>query len=107
VAIGIVIDSLYSWQAGHLSREEAGRIRSCIESLGFQVDVARRFHLDSDAGIQMVLQGLLDFQEHLGGELSITLLQGIGQPFEIHQFDEKLLFECVSSVLRGSAQGLQ
>jgi 3-dehydroquinate synthase len=27
--------------------------------------------------------GLQDFREHLGGALHITLLKGIGQPFEV------------------------
>ena len=33
----------------------------------------------------MVLNGLEEFREHLGGELTITLLQGIGRGVEVHE----------------------
>ena len=34
-------------------------------------------------GALAVVAGLQDFREHLGGALHITLLKGIGQPFEV------------------------
>ena len=34
-----------------------------------------------------VLEGLKDFQEHLGGELTVTLLGGIGVGVEVHEID--------------------
>ena len=34
-----------------------------------------------------VLQGLIDFREHLGGELTITLLDDIGVGIEVHEMD--------------------
>lgn len=33
----------------------------------------------------MVLKGLEEFREHLGGRLTITLLSSIGCGFEIHE----------------------
>jgi 3-dehydroquinate synthase len=41
---------------------------------------------------QCLFRGLTEFREHLGGELTITLLQEIGQGVEVHQV-EKLLYE--------------
>jgi 3-dehydroquinate synthase len=35
-----------------------------------------------------VLQGLADFREHLGGELTITLLAGIGKGIEVHEIND-------------------
>lgn len=38
-----------------------------------------------------MLKGLEEFREHLGGELCITLLRGIGQGFEAHEMDAAVL----------------
>jgi 3-dehydroquinate synthase len=40
-----------------------------------------------------VLQGIRDFQEHLGGELTVTLLQDIGIGLEVHEIDEALMLD--------------
>jgi len=32
-----------------------------------------------------VLRGVEEFREHLGGRLTITLLNGIGDPFDVHE----------------------
>jgi 3-dehydroquinate synthase len=42
-----------------------------------------------------VLQGLADFQEHLGGELTITLLAGIGRGVEVHEMDTRIVEQCI------------
>jgi len=34
-----------------------------------------------------VLEGLEEFREHLGGELTITLLSDIGRGLEVHSMD--------------------
>lgn len=41
------------------------------------------------------MQGLAEFREHLGGELTITLLAGIGRGVEVHEMDEKTVGNCV------------
>ena len=38
---------------------------------------------------------LKDFQEHLGGELTITLLKNIGVGFEVHEIDTSLVQESI------------
>lgn len=38
-----------------------------------------------------ILQGLSEFREHLGGELTITLLKSIGEGVEVHEMDKDLL----------------
>lgn len=34
-----------------------------------------------------LLSGLAEFREHLGGELTIMLLEGIGRGIEVHEMD--------------------
>ena len=62
------------------------RILSLLEALGFELFANELLHVDSD-GELMVLGGLEEFREHLGGQLAITLLKGIGQEFEAHSID--------------------
>jgi len=35
----------------------------------------------------VILEGLDEFREHLGGALTITLLAGIGSSVEVHEMD--------------------
>ncbi len=79
VAIGMALDIIYSRDAGHLSASDTTRILALIHRLGFALFAPEL--LDTDA----LLVGLDEFREHLGGELTITLLKGIGRGFEVHE----------------------
>ena len=35
-----------------------------------------------------VIAGLEEFREHLGGKLTIMLLESLGKGFEVHEMDE-------------------
>jgi 3-dehydroquinate synthase len=47
-----------------------------------------------------VLQGLQDFREHLGGQLTVTLLQEIGCGLEVHNMEPALVVEAIHSLHR-------
>ena len=38
--------------------------------------------------MSLIILGLDEFREHLGGELTITLIQGIGEGVEVHAMDK-------------------
>jgi 3-dehydroquinate synthase len=84
VAVGIALDVIYSRRMGFLQASAAERVLRLIENLGFELYANELHHVDS-AGSLVVLQGLEEFREHLGGELTITLLRGIGEGFEVHE----------------------
>jgi 3-dehydroquinate synthase len=90
VAIGMLVDARYSYEKGLLSRDALDRIRRLIEALGFEL-----WHAAIDArderGEPAILQGLDEFREHLGGELSVTLLGGIGLGVEVHEIDGDIM----------------
>jgi 3-dehydroquinate synthase len=50
-------------------------------------------------GQLLILEGLAEFREHLGGALTITLPDGIGRKLEVHQMDPAIIEEGVE-VLR-------
>jgi 3-dehydroquinate synthase len=88
VAIGCVLDSHYAFQKGLLSELELGRIVHTIEDIGFDVYHPAMARLD-------VGEALEQFREHLGGELCITLPDGIGRKVELHEIDIPLMRRCV------------
>lgn len=86
VAIGIALDVIYSRRMGFLDAVSAERILVLLEKLGFELFANELLHENSSGGF-VVLQGLEEFREHLGGQLTITLLQGVGRGFEVHEMD--------------------
>ena len=87
MAIGVALDSRYSVQIGMLTPGSEERIVALLERLGFHLWHAaiERRHAD---GRWLLLDGLREFREHLGGELTITLLRGIGVGEEVHAMHE-------------------
>jgi 3-dehydroquinate synthase len=86
VAIGIALDVLYSVRQGLLARPSAERILSLLERLGFTLYDSELESI-SASGELGVLGGLEEFREHLGGELTITLLSDIGCGVEVHSIE--------------------
>jgi len=83
VAMGIALDSLYSHLRGFLSELELGKIFTTLEEIGFELYHWAMSWMDID-------KALGEFQEHLGGELTIILLKGIGNQTEVHEIDRGL-----------------
>jgi 3-dehydroquinate synthase len=94
VAIGIALDVLYSRKMGFLDAPSAERVLALLENLGFELYANELLHADSDHSL-LVLNGLEEFREHLGGELAITLLRGIGQGFEVHEMSLPRVVEAI------------
>lgn len=94
VAIGIALDSLYSEKSGLLCAEDLNRILELLHTLGFNLVHPALSLLD-------VKKGLADFQEHLGGELSIPLLTGIGVKTEVNHIDIQLMQSCITVLMEG------
>jgi 3-dehydroquinate synthase len=94
VAIGIGLDVIYSSLAGHLNPETAERILKLIEALGFDLFAPELSKAGADGNL-VVLKGLEEFREHLGGTLAITLLKDIGRGFETDQMNRELIVEAI------------
>lgn len=94
VAIGIALDVLYSQYARHIQPEIANRILTLLERLGFDL-FANELLYEDENGQLLVISGLEEFREHLGGNLTITLLQDIGRGFEVHDMNVPLVQKAV------------
>src|SRR5207248_1889806 len=97
VAIGIALDVIYSRRKGFLAEAAADRILRLIELLGFDLYASELQHADANNGL-IVLSGLEEFREHLGGELTITLLRGIGEGFEVHEIDHDAMIASIQEL---------
>lgn len=102
VAIGVALDTRYSVQVGMLPAGAEDRVCRLLESLGFTL-----WHpaLDTrDPGGRLVLlRGIEEFREHLGGELTITLLRDIGVGEEVHDMDEAEILRALDWLRRRGA----
>jgi 3-dehydroquinate synthase len=102
VARGIALDLLYSARKGLLPFEAADRALALIQRLGFSLFDPLMMQT-GPGGNFLLLDGLEEFREHLGGELTITLLRDIGRGEEVHEIDAALMRECILELEKRSA----
>ena len=86
VAIGMAMDARYAVLSEILPAAEGERICRLLERLGFELWHDSLEIMEAD-GRPAVMDGLREFQEHLGGELTITLIEAIGHGVEVHSID--------------------
>ncbi|WP_160717682.1 3-dehydroquinate synthase [Chitinophaga solisilvae] len=90
VAIGIALDSVYSFLLGWLDEASMYRIISVLKNM--QLPVWHPLLEKQDGRPSPVVAGLEEFREHLGGRLTISLLKAIGTGAETHHMDLDLLY---------------
>lgn len=97
VAIGLALDSTYSRLSGLLSEADWRRIISLLSRLGFNLYTPELGdYLGDRSDPRCPLTGLDEFREHLGGELTVMLLQGIGRGIEAHEIDEARMIASIA-----------
>jgi len=97
VAIGIALDTIYSHLTGRLSEGAMNRVLDTFQALGFQLYVPELEATNAES-IKHVYAGLDEFREHLGGVLTIMLLEGIGQGVEVHEIDQAVMDEAITKL---------
>lgn len=95
VAIGMAVDARYSMLADLLPAGEDERIVSLLERLGLRTFHPALTASGSDGNIA-ILNGLREFREHLGGELTVTLLAELGVGREIHHMDAERVMQAIA-----------
>jgi 3-dehydroquinate synthase len=95
VAIGIAIDSRYSAEIGLLNERAFDRVLRLLDGLGLP-SWHRALDRKGPEGRLMILRGLEEFTEHIGGDLAITLLKQIGEGTEVDRIDHAVLRRAIS-----------
>lgn len=88
VAIGIALDTVYSFLSGRLKESAMKRILKMIKTLGLPLTHSLLEVTDEKSAL---LDGLNEFREHLGGRLTIMLLKDIGKGEEVNEMDAVLV----------------
>jgi 3-dehydroquinate synthase len=89
VAIGMALDACYAVANGLLAPEARLRLLQLLQALGlptFHPLLLAEFH-----GKSLILEGLREFREHLGGALCVTLLTAVGSGIEVRDMDPELI----------------
>ncbi len=92
VAIGIALDVAYSALIGSITDSEVRTIHQCLANLKLPL----RHSAMSDTATLM--KGLEEFREHLGGQLTITLLRSIGEGYEVHEIDHGKMRRAIATL---------
>ncbi len=80
-----------------ISAAELALIRDGLARSGFRLWFDELDQRDA-AGTLAVFGGLRDFQEHLGGELTVTFPRGLGARQEVHEIDLALMESAVQEL---------
>ena len=92
VSIGLVIDIKCSVALGLLNNAIADRIVNVLQSLNLPTS----HPAISDPAL---LQGIEEFRQHLGGELTLLMLKGIADPIDVHALDFELVKQVFDELL--------
>ncbi|WP_430447013.1 MAG: 3-dehydroquinate synthase [Pseudomonas piscis] len=95
VAVGMALDALYANASGLLSDAETRRLLQLLDRLGFNLCPAE-LNLKDAQGRSLVLQGLEEFRQHLGGQLSIPMLKRLGQSIDLHHIELPLMEQALA-----------
>jgi 3-dehydroquinate synthase len=91
VAIGMALDTVYSRLAGLIDARACGRLLALLRALGLPTSHAA---LRDPA----LFDGLAEFREHLGGELTITLLHAIGEGRDARDVRDELVRRAIDEL---------
>ncbi|MCK0188459.1 3-dehydroquinate synthase [Arenibacter sp. F20364] len=83
VAIGMALDLVYAHFIGLINKETLDRILRVLEKIGFDLHIP----IEEESQLDELLNGIQEFREHLGGELTITLISKIGAKHDVHEID--------------------
>tara|TARA_B100001057_G_scaffold499389_1_gene609847 strand:+ start:7619 stop:8779 length:1161 start_codon:yes stop_codon:yes gene_type:complete len=96
VAIGVAVDLIYSKLVGVISEADCFRILKLIQSVGFKIYSPELEKTES--GKSIILHGLEEFREHLGGILTITLVPEIGRKIEVNEMDKDEILNAINEL---------
>ena len=91
VAIGISLDCAYAVQKGVLNRNTFHRIIKTFLKLNFDLFHSQLLTPKQTTINPNLLIGLDEFREHLGGNLTITLIKEVGKSFEVNHIDHNAM----------------
>jgi 3-dehydroquinate synthase len=99
VAIGVALDLLYAAEIGRVTRAEIEPILGCLAACGFRMWDEVLELKDAD-GQRALYAGLEQFREHLGGELTLAMPDGLGRRRDVNEFDQAACERALAALRR-------
>ena len=84
VAMGLCIDAYAAVEMGLITEETGDEIISTLQDCGFTL-WHDKLEARDEKGVLMIMKGLKEFQEHLGGELTLAMPVKIGKITNVHE----------------------
>ncbi|WP_340156916.1 3-dehydroquinate synthase [uncultured Maribacter sp.] len=94
VAKGIALDVTYAQLVGLISEEDLQYILDVMIAIGFDLSLP----VQSNDKIEQLLNGIEEFREHLGGQLTITLISDLGVKHDVHTVDMELMSKAITKL---------
>ena len=94
VAKGIALDVTYAQLIGLITESDLHHILNVMVEIGFDLSLP----VSTTNEIESLLNGIEEFREHLGGQLTITLISGLGVKHDVHTIDMKVMAEAIGKL---------
>ncbi len=94
VAIGLALDSFYAVEKGLLLEKDFYSLTFALKEIGFRLWSDLLLKKDR-RGKHEIFSGIREFREHLGGELHVTLPNGLGRKIEVNDMDEEIIVKAI------------
>ena len=89
VAIGVALDCIYSSKVHGLATDHCYKAVKCLADIGLPT-----FH-PLMRNSQEILVGLEEFRQHLGGILTVTLIESPGHPINVHSISQNIMRDSI------------
>jgi 3-dehydroquinate synthase len=100
VAIGLALDIICAREMGLFPAALTERVLVLLEKLGFQL-YAPEMHLENG---RLLMEGLEEFREHLGGQLTLVLPVKLGESTQVHELDVAVIRRAVDELKARASQ---
>jgi 3-dehydroquinate synthase len=97
VSIGMALDAIYAQKSGIADVDLPARLCDVLARLGLPL-------WDEALEDPALFRGLDEFREHLGGDLTITLLRRPGEMVEVHEIDAARMQSALEELRRRVAR---
>jgi 3-dehydroquinate synthase len=94
VAKGIALDVTYAQLIGLITQSDLQHILSVMVEIGFDLSLP----VSTSSEIEVLINGIEEFREHLGGQLTITLISGLGIKHDVHTIDMKVMKDAIAKL---------
>ena len=105
VAIGLVLDAWYAVLNRWLDVPSFEALFQGLSEAGFDL-WHEALEQTGEEGVLLLLHGLHEFREHLGGRLSVTMPRGLGARFEVHEMNHDQIHAAVRKLREKAAHRL-